>query len=267
MRPVVFMRIAEEDLDEAHVASQYLPVLTDLDEVRSGDLVIGRFSLFPFYDLIQHEVQVRGASLLVPHTDYQYIADMQNWYADLTDVTPRTWFGTDVTRIPDEYAGPFFVKGVTNSRKSVWSNAYARNRADLSRVLAELSEDPFIGQQTIAVRDWVPLRTFYAKANGQPVTEEYRYFILDGEVVSVGYYWASQVRRVLETGFTPDPARVDRDWLRNVTSRIPVRHYVLDVGITQAGDPIVVELNDPSMSGLCGNDPHVLYRNLANALS
>jgi hypothetical protein len=70
----------------------------------------------------------------------------------------------------------------------------------------------------------------------------------------------------METGFRPDPSRVDPIWLSEVISRIPVRHYVLDVGVTETGGLVVVELNDPSMSGLCGNDPHALYANLAARL-
>jgi hypothetical protein len=266
MRPVLLVRASEDTDGEAAVAASYLPVYTDVSDVCLGDLVVGRFSLFPFYDWIQSELQSRGAELLVSYEDYQYIADMRNWYDVLSDVTPRTWFGGSVAAIPPEYSGPFFVKGVANSRKSTWSNAYARDRVDLTRVLAELSEDPFISQQVIAIRDWVPLHTLFSKANGQPVTEEYRFFILDGEVLSAGYYWASKVQRVMETGFRPDPSRVDPIWLNDVISRIPVRHYVLDVGVTETGGLVVVELNDPSMSGLCGNDPHALYANLAARL-
>lgn len=263
MRTVVLLRPDEDTWAEEQAASKFLPVLHSIEEVSSGDLVVGRFSLHPFYDLIEQEINARGAQLLLPYQQYEYIADMRNWYPDLSEFTPRTWFGQSPSCVPSDVPGPFFVKGITNSLKSTWSRAFAQDREDLGRVLAESQADALVGAQPSVVRQWVPLRTFFAKANGQPVTEEYRFFILDGQVLSSGFYWASQADKVKATGFVPDSSRIDSVWLAQVIARVPVRFFALDVAVTADGGLLVVELNDPGLSGLCGNDPRVLYRKLS----
>lgn len=261
---VIFIKTSSDDRDEteAETAAQYLPVITDVSQVKPGDVVIGRFSLFPFYEWIQEEVEAKGGELMVPYEDYQYIADMQQWYPDVEGITPRTWFGTDLAQIPAD-VNEFFVKGVTNSRKAVWSNAYAHDRDALQRIMNELQEDPFISQQTLAIREWVPLRTFYHLPNGMPITEEYRFFILNGKVMSSGYYWESQRETLATMGIELSPRNIPDEFLQDVIRRVQVNHYVVDIGVTAEGNPIVIELNDPSMSGLGGNDPNVLYRNIA----
>lgn len=270
MKPVVYIRKSDlHDVaaqSEIDAAAHYLNVVVNLDEIQKGDLVIGRFSLMPFYKMVEQEIESRGAKLLVSHDDYVYISDMRCWYPALQNMTPRTWFGEGIKDAPQNI-DKWFVKGITNSRKHDWNkSAYVDNRDALSMVVGALKNDPLIGNQILAYREFVPLNTYFTDDKGMPITEEYRFFILDGKVLSSGYYWSSHQRFLMDNDIHPDPRNIPSEFVQRVIDRIPLRHYVVDFAITAEGEPIVIELNDPSMSGLCGNSAKNLYRALAKTI-
>jgi len=257
-RLVVLFRTFEHE-DEAQVAIRHLRLITRLEEVRAGDLVVGRFSLTPFYEALEAEILARGAHLAVPYADARYIADM-DWVKDLKGMTPATWIGGDVSAIPADLPHGYFVKGVTHSRKHEWSRCYARTHGELPGLIEGLRADPLIGSQAIAVREFVPLHVYGTTETGLPISEEYRLFVFDGRVMSAGFYWSSYAARF---SIEADPARIPSAFIAEVISRIPLRHFVMDIGITADESPIVIELNDPGLCGLSGNDPETLYAALA----
>jgi hypothetical protein len=143
---------------------------------------------------------------------------------------------------------------------------YAENRRVACDVYARLCEDGLISQQQIYIRKYVPLVTYFPDVVGLPVTNEFRFFVHDGEILCGGYYWSSHVDTLRERGIEPPKVEeVPRAFLERVTSKIgkKVRFYALDVAKTISGDWIVIELNDGQMSGLSMNDPNELYGRLA----
>jgi hypothetical protein len=261
-RPVVLFRAFDHEA-EAQVAARHLPVIERLEDLRPGDLVIGRFSLVPFYEAVEAEVRSCGAELLVPHSDARYLANME-WVKDLGDLTPATWIGGDVSAIPADLPHGYFVKGVTHSRKHEWGRCFAASHDQLAGLIEDLRRDPLIGGQAIAVREFVPLHTYGTTETGLPIAEEYRLFVLDGRVLSSGFYWSSYAARF---GISSDPTRLPSEFITKAISRIPLRYFVMDVAITADGSSIVIELNDPGLSGLSDNDPEVLYAALAEGLA
>jgi hypothetical protein len=248
------------------VAACFLPVLDNLGQICPGDLVIGRFSLQPFYDWVAAEIEACGAKLLVSYADYDFISHLLNWSDLLADLTPRTWTASQRSDIP-ELANGYFIKGETNSLKHDWRSTYTAERAEIEDLVANLRVHPLIANQTIVVREFTPLRTYFLTPAGLPITEEYRFFILDGHVISGGFYWQSYLPEIQRRGFTPDPQHIPLAFIDEVVRRLPaLRFFVLDIALTATGEPLVIELNDPGMSGLVGNDPATLYGNLAQKL-
>jgi hypothetical protein len=132
MRPVILYRgdeFAEEELNPAISAGFFCT--NSRMEVPSKSLVIPRYSCLPFYKELENDLAFNGSKLLNSHEQHRYIADMQNWYEDLKDYTPKTW--RDVTSVPLTERGPFVVKGETNSKKNLWEHSYVRRRQGLSR--------------------------------------------------------------------------------------------------------------------------------------
>jgi hypothetical protein len=103
--------------------------------------------------------------------------------------------------------------------------------------------------------------------SGQPITKEFRIFVLDGSVMAGGYYWASHVDQVPEE--EANFSQVPMEFVHSVINRVKnnIRFFVLDVAEKQDGGWVVVELNDGQMSGLSCVDPKELYENMYNKLT
>lgn len=267
MRPVILFRASLAEEEEMEVCKKHFPVITQRSHVKKGDLVIPRYSALPFYKEFEQDVEYVGGKLINSYNEHCYVADLRNWYYDLGDFTPRTWFYLD--QIPQQ--GPFVLKGQTNSRKHNWrTHMFAETKQDAIEVFSNLCADSYIGAQQIYVREYVPLKNFLTSFQGLPISEEYRFFVLDGEIVSSAFYWSEHTDYIIEElGYRPDPNLVPKDFLEEVISTVEskVRFFVVDIARTETGEWIVVELNDGQQSGLSDNNPHVLYSNMARVLN
>lgn len=233
-------------------------------EVCKGVLVVGRYVVLPFYREVETDLGMVGSRLINTFQQHQYIADLQNWYKDLEGMTPRTWFRME--DVPDDI-GAVVVKGETNSKKHLWdTHMFARDKTEAIKIMMRLWDDGFLSSQRIYIREFVPLRKFFTGLHGLPITEEYRFFICNGEVLSGGYYWSSHAEDALE--FQVSPQEVPLSFLNDIISRVGNKalFYVVDVARTVKGKWIVVELNDGQMSGISENDPNILYKNLRATL-
>jgi len=258
--------LAEER--ELEAARNYFPVITQRSEILTAGptTVIGRYSVLPFYQELEADVKAMGGTLINSYSQHRYVADLQNWYEDLKDFTPETWFRLE--EIPTSCEHGFILKGETNSKKFLWNtHMFAKDKMAAGTVYSRLCQDGMIGDQSIYIRKYVPLNLYGEGLNGLPIGEEYRFFILDGNIVGSSFYWASHVDDI--PSGVPSPSVVPGDFLQKVITRIGdrTRFYVLDVACTQSGDWIVIELNDGQMSGLSLIDPRVLYANMKHVLS
>lgn len=262
MKNLILYRGADFERDELKSASKYFTCTDRRPTIESGDFVIGRYSLWPFYADQAKDIEYVGATLINSYYQHRYIADLQNYVADLGELTPKTW--DNLVDLPEE--GPFVLKGETNSRKNNWKeDMFALNKQQAIEIYGRLSNDSLIGHQKIYIRKFVPLHTYMLGVNGMPVTKEFRFFVAYGKVISGGYYWQNYID---ELATPPSPNEVPLDFLDKVIKRVGSNSnfFVVDVAQTKSGDWIVIELNDGQQSGLSCNDPEVLYKNLFESL-
>jgi hypothetical protein len=262
MNPVVFIRTTLAQEDERLAAARHFPIVERRTAIPSGSLVVARYSALPFYEELEADLETLGSKLLNTYRQHCYVADLRNWYYDLGDFTPRTWFALD--QIPDE--GPFVLKGATNSKKQQWdTHMFAADKRAAIDVFGRLCDDGYVGHQAIYVRKYVPLKRLMTGLNGLPVSEEYRVFVLDGEIVSGAFYWQSFADDIDPL---PQFSEVPRDWLDPIIKIVAqkIRFFVIDVARTEAGDWIVVELNDGQQSGLSCINGDVFYGRLREML-
>jgi len=228
--------------------------------VRPGDMVIGRYSVLPYYREVEKDVTLAGGAMINSYRQHRYVADIGNWYPDLEGITPRTWSSLEIIDEP----GPFIVKGETTSRRNKWrTHMYAEDMAGVRRVISNLFQDEVLHDQHLYIREYVPLvRLCESEIGACPISKEFRFFVLYGNIICGGFYWRSHVEDI---GSVPDPSEVPETFLREVTSRIGLRcpFYTVDVGQLTDGSWIVIELNDGQMSGLSECDPGALYRALS----
>lgn len=250
------------DDKELLAAKKFFPCVSLLTDIKEYNLVINRYSVYPFPLDQEKEILNIGATPLNTHYQHRYIADLGNYVADLKGLTPKTW--DKLSDTPEE--GPFILKGETNSRKSNWKqDMFAANKKEASEVHSRLCGDTLIGQQKIYIREFIPLVTYTHGIGGIPITKEFRFFICDGEIISSGYYWQNYAED-LES--IPNPKEVPQEFLNKIIEIVKpnISFFVVDVAQAQNGDWVVIELNDGSQAGLSCNDPEKLYSNLKMVL-
>lgn len=262
--PVIYFRRSLAEDEEKEAAAKYFQVVERRTAVPYGSLVIPRYSALPYNEELVEDIKSRDCTLINSHREHVYIAGLRNWYYHLGELTPRTWFAMD--QLPEE--GPFVLKGATNSKKHQWStHMYAKDKKEAMEVFLRLSQDGWVGVQPIYAREYIPLRQLCEPitSNSPPVCEEYRFFILDGQVIGSGFYWSTYVDDIDEE---VNPSFVPESFLTTVIQLIQphIRFWVVDVARTAEGEWIVIELNDGAQSGLSAIDPEDFYKQLAKRL-
>lgn len=272
MIPVILFRKDRDTEEEFSICSEYLKTYSSRSQIPSGSLVIGRYSVLPFYKELEEDLVYNGSKLINSYRQHRYIADLSNWYQDFADITPTTWF-----RLEDvpKTIGSVVLKGETNSMKYNWTtHMFANNYKEMLAVYRNLEKDSLVGQQNICIREYIPLRTLRKDlAGGFPVTEEYRFFIFNKKVVASGFYWSSHYDLLEDKTLNLSPDNVPKEFIKEIIERVGsnTNAFVVDVAKTNImynglynKHPgwIVVELNDFSMSGLSECDPRLLYSNI-----
>jgi hypothetical protein len=259
--------LAEEK--ELLAASKYFEVLDSRIKVKPGDFVIPRYSVVPFAKEFFDDMSYAGAKTLNSYHQFKYIADLKNYVGDLEGLTFRTWLASQGTyQLPDNCS--FVLKGETNSKKFEWKEMmFAADKSAASEVHSKLLKDGMIGDQEIYIREYVPLKRFATSFKDLPITNEYRFFVVNKQVISSGYYWSNYYEDLIQEGHNLDPSQVPINFINKVIDRVGDKSnaYVIDVGETEDGHWMVIELNAFEQSGLSENDPDVLYGNLAKVLT
>lgn len=262
MRHLILYRGTDFEREELEAANWFFKCTDRRPNIVKDDLVIGRYSLLPFYADQTKDINYVGAKLINDYNQHLYIADLGNYVVDLERLTPRTW--RNLEDLPER--GPFVVKGETNSRKSHWlRNMYAETKTEVIVIANRLADDSLIGQQKIYIRQYVPLVKYMDGVNGMPVTKEFRFFVAYGHLLCGGYYWQNYIDDI---GGAPSADEVPREFLQDVIERVgdQSNFYTIDVGQTVNGEWIVIELNEGQQAGLSCNDPFKLYENLSRVL-
>lgn len=267
MRPVVLYRNsnspAEDMAERAAIVKAGFPLITNRGQIKAGDLVIPRYSAWPFFKELVEDCLEIGAQTINTLANHNYIADLKNWVIDLKELTPDTW--DRLEHLPEE--GPFILKGATNSKKGYWrTHMFAKNKSEANLVHSRLCADGLIGDQTIYVRKFIKLHTYTEDLAGCPISKEFRFFIYNQRVLSSGFYWSNFVE---EINPPPSPEEVPSEFIQIVLKRIgdKAKFYAVDVAQSETGEWLVIEINDGMMSGLSCNNPEVLYGNLYKELS
>lgn len=262
MRNLILYRGIDFEREELNEANQFFECTNRRPEIQEGDLVIGRYSLLPYYVEQASDIEYVGAKLINNYQQHRYIADLQNYVMDLRELTPRTWRSCE--DLPDK--GQFVLKGETNSRKNSWlRDMFAPDKKTAIEIYARLMDDSLIGQQHIYIRRYEPMVTYMEGVNGMPVTKEFRFFVAYRQILCGGYYWQNYIDDLPEV---PSADEVPLELLNEVIERVgdQSNFYTIDVGQSISGKWFVVELNDGQQAGLSGNDAFTMYKNLDKAI-
>lgn len=258
MQPIIYFRKSLMESEELSAASKHFKCVDLISNISKNDFVIPRYSMYPYFYDQQREISNIGAKIINNYQQHVYIADLQNYVLDLKELTPLTW--DNLQNIPDQ--GPFVLKGATNSKKFSWSkNMFAKDKQQAIEIYSNLLDDPLISEQKIYIRQYVPLFTYLIGFGGLPITKEFRFFIAYKQIVSGGYYWSNYSEDLTSI---PSIDEVPKEFLNKVVNIIGNKSnfYTIDVAQTEAGEWIVIELNDGMQAGLSENNPEIFYSKL-----
>jgi len=262
MEPIILFRPDSDNAEEFAVAQKHFAVTNTRLDINRQEMVIGRYSVLPFYRELEQDILRKGAKLVNSYSEHRYVADVLAWAGDLHGMTPDTW--ARPADAPKDC--PLVLKGATNSKKFQWdTHMFAPDFKAAMEIYGRLQDDSLIGTQDIYLRRYVPLRRLDTGPHGLPISEEYRFFVLYGQIVAGGFYWSSYAHLA---GAEILPAAVPAAFLEEVVNRVKDRvpFFVVDVARTEDDRWIVVELNDGQMSGLSEVDPNTLYSNMRKLL-
>ena len=271
-RLVCLYRQCQIETDELNAAAQHFTCLDRRGLCQKDDLVVGRYSVLPWYTELYKDLEDTGAKLIQTPAMHNWIADM-DWAFDgsLDELTFPTWLGCH--EAPKNEA-PFVLKGKTNSKKQNWSELmYAETWDEAVQIESLLMRDGLLGEQGIVVRKFVPLVTYFNAIGGMPITKEFRVFIFNRHILSIGYYWHAFEEDLKIHGYEVPLARdIPTSFVEEIIQRVYAygrdpMFYVVDIGEDINGRWWVIELNDGQMSGLSANDPEVLYKKLSEQMN
>lgn len=258
--PIILYRASTIEEKELKVLNKYFVSTDSRVKVHRGDLVIGRYSVLPYYKDLESDLYSLGSKLINSYAQHCYAADLQNWYFDLENLTPKTWFRLE--DVPD-MGGPYVLKGETNSKKDLWkTHMFAENKQEAIKVYSRLCEDSLIGSQRIYIREFVNFKTLMRNVvNDRPVTNEFRVFVYKKQILAGGFYWSDYVDDLQEK---PSFSSVPKEFLQKVIAKVGdnIPFFTVDVAQLENGEYQVVEINDGQMSGLSECNPDELYKNL-----
>jgi hypothetical protein len=249
--------LAEEG--EFEIAKQYFDVIESRADIEEGDFVIGRYSVLPYFRELERDVKRLGGKLVNSILNHQYVADLQNWYYDFEDLTPKTWFRLE--DVPSDATGSFVLKGAINSRKQLWrTHMFAPTRNDITDVYFRLMDDSLIQHQGVYIRQYEDfVRYGVNDITGCPISKEFRIFVYNRVPITKGFYWS-----VFEEEVEADVNDIPEPFIQDIVRRVAwhSEFYIVDVAETIDGRWRVVEFGDAQMGGLSCCDPHKLYSGL-----
>lgn len=255
MNPVILFRSEYNLEEEKNIAKQYLPLVESRIDLKDS-LVIGRYSVLPYYQELERDLLQQGSKLINSHQEHLYIANFE-YYFDLEQYTPTSWFRLEDIR---DKQGPFILKGVTNSRKHEWNKFFAKDFDEAVKVYCELKNDSLIGNQDIVIRRFEKLKSYGTSLSGIPFANEWRFFFYKEHLLSYGFYWTGLENRPQKKDIDSEAIKLARKVA--MVAKDKVNFFVVDVAQKENGEWILIELNDGQQSGLSDNDPKELYSNL-----
>jgi len=268
-RLVIYYResLFEEELEAALEAGFVCE--SRLTRLLPTDTVLLRYTTLPFAKDVHADLLTIGCKLVNGLSDHEFMADLFKWYKLLKDYTPKTYNQYQMAKLPE---GSYVVKGCTNSKKAYWNtHMYAPNKASVGKIFGNLVDDSLIGNQEIAIREFVPLKTYMLGINDMPVTSEYRYFFFEDGIIARGFYWQNYADELDPEAIKNPEERFALKALLNVITdkmwdHMKVSFYCVDIAQTADGNWMIVEINDGTMAGLSCINPKEFYGNLYEEL-
>lgn len=207
--------------------------------------------------------RLAASGIRLVHSPDQYVrcTQLPGWYPLIADLTPRSvWFESfpSLDQVLSHFEFPFFMKGARQTSRHQRRLSIIESPDQFGEAEAAYAPDPILRWQSVACREFVPLRLVGAQSSlVLPRAFEFRSFWWHGQCVSIGPYWIGE-----HYDLTPPERAAALGVAGEAARRLEVPFPVIDVAQASDGRWIVIECNDGQESGYAGNSPLRLWRRL-----
>jgi hypothetical protein len=180
----------------------------------------------------------------------------------LEDLTPESrWYDVAPSSEDAEklFGWPIFLKGSRQTSRHNAKLSIVQGPSEYDAAIAAFREDSMLHWQKIVLRRFIPLRSVPADMGQRiPASYEFRTFWWKGNLVGAGPYFAE----FCKYQWTADESAQAISLAAEAARRVELPFIVVDVAQTQAGNWIVIEINDAQESGYSGVIPLQLWQNI-----
>lgn len=254
--------------DEACSAQDALCWLPRFDESRTA-LWLGFIPSHERYAALFEAALEHNVRLIHTPAQFEMAMDLEHHYPRIATLTSRSIIlGVEEaieevrTRTLDY---PMFVKGGFKSNKEHGEDAcVAHDEAGLIHIIEALRAQPARTQGRIVLRELLALRHLGERDQGMlPLTREYRAFVLNQEILSVGFYWQEHEDEPLSQKERQDVEQL----VRRAARQIDVPYVAVDVAQLVDGSWKVIEVGDAQFMGLSQNNAFKVWQGLLRVLN
>jgi hypothetical protein len=236
-----------------------------IDKVIPGIAIYRGWMLKPEqYEELYNLLFEKGIYLINSVKDYRRCHLFPNWYKYLEGKTSNSLLTEsnnidEAVELAKRFDGPIMIKDYVKSRKHEWNDAcYIENpKSDKAKEVitnfVTRQADNFVGG--IVLREFVDLvQIGNHEISKMPIYEEYRIFVLGGNIISIIRYWGNSVDKLRKT---------DMEFIESITNYMGSNFYTIDVARKNSDDKlIVIEIGDGQVSGLQGFDEEEFYKSI-----
>lgn len=231
-------------------------------------LWVGFVPTVVLYERVYQAAAARNIGLLNTPAQHALAMELDRAYEAIADLTPATCAVQSIADVDAAVARlglPVFVKGAMASLKERGWEACVAPSAEAARALvAQLLPMSVHSRGRVLLRALAPLRHHRVEASDFRIGREYRVFVLEGNVVGLGYYWPYMSDFMDLTPFEDDAVR---KLALKCATRLDVPYLSVDIGQLESGEWIVIETGDPQFAGLSFISVEALWNALHEKLT
>ena len=238
-----------DDFEVSEGAANALSYLRPYEEETAG-FWVGYIPSLARYQELYEAAKEKNILLVNTPAQHQSVMEFDRAYPFLEGLTPKSVTITEDAQCEEAMAAlgfPIFVKGAVQSTKADgWRSCVAETTEELKALIERLLSLSARSRGRVILRQLVKLRHTRTSGLGFPLGREFRVFLYRGEVLASGYYWEGEdpLSRLSSTeesemlGLATQAAR-----------RLPAMYVAVDVGQTEAGEWVVIEVGDAQFCG------------------
>jgi hypothetical protein len=202
------------------------------------------------YEAIYNELLGKQIQLLNTFQEHLLAQEFDRAYPYLEGITPKSFLLTnldDCQQVIEKLGFPVFVRGAVRSRKAAGLKAcVATTRLELQLLVKQFLDSEYRSRGRVIVREFVNLKHARSSKEGFPLGREYRVFVYRNKVLGFSYYWEGEDPY---KKLSPDEEQQVLSLAIEAAARLGVPFMAVDIGQTENGQWIIIEVNDGQFAG------------------